>query len=129
MKTERKVTMKHIEILILITLIAALFVAAGLSGNKILFIDGPRPAVIALGIVGMALCAISVGKAITAAPASILAILGYLFGAVALLAFLTQIFKWEIPFIGEPKNALIVLGSSMVIKSFLSRFVHLLGSR
>lgn len=128
-KTERKAVMKHIEILILVIVITAFIVYAGLSGQKILFIDGPRSAVIVLGIVGMALCAISVGKAITAAPASLLAIAGYIVGTVALLTFATQIFKWELPVIGDAKNALIVLGSCMVLKSILSRFVHLLGNQ
>lgn len=36
---------------------------------------------------------ISVGKFVTAAPAHPLTILGYLFGSVALLAFLAQIFR------------------------------------
>ena len=124
MKTERKAVMKNIEILVVVTVVAALFVAAGLSGKKILFIDGPRPAVIALGVVGMALCAISVGKAITMAPAGILSILGYIVGTVALLTFVTQIFKWDLPVIGDAKNALIVLASCMVLKSLLSRFIH-----
>lgn len=124
MKTERRAVMKNIEILILVTVVAVLFVIAGLSGKRILFIEGPRAATIALGVVGMALCAISVGKAITGAPASILAILGYVIGAVALLTFVTQIFKWDLPVIGEAKNALIVLGACMVLKSVLSRFIH-----
>lgn len=121
--------MKNIEILVVVTVITALVVFAGLAGKKLLFIDGPRSAVITLGVIGMALCAISVGKAINAAPVSFLAILGYIIGAVALLTFLTQIFKWELPVIGDPKSALLVLGSCMVLKSFLSRFVHLLGNR
>jgi drug/metabolite transporter (DMT)-like permease len=119
--------MKHLEIFVLVAVITVLIVIAGLSGKKILFIDGARSAVITLGIVGMALCAISVGKAITNGPASFLAILGYLFGAIALLAFLTQIFKWDLPVVGDPKNALLVMGACMIVKSFLSRFVHLLG--
>jgi hypothetical protein len=129
MTKERKSIMRNIEILVLVIVIAGLFVFTGLSGKKILFIDGPRSATIALGIIGMALCAISVGKAITAAPASPLAIAGYIVGATALLALLTQIFKWHLPLIGDAKTALIVLASCMVIKSLLSRFVHLLGAR
>lgn len=118
--------MKNVPVLILVTAVAGLMVAFGLSEKKILFLQGPRAATIALGVIGMLLCTISVGRFISAAPVHPLSILGYVIGTVALLAFLTQIFAWKLPVIGDPKAALIVLASAMVVKSVIARFAHLI---
>ncbi len=118
--------MKNVWILVIEIVIAGALVALGLSGKKFLFIEGARTATIVLGVVGMALCTIGVGKFISLAPAHPLSILGYLLGTVALLALLTQIFKWDIIFIGNANTALIVLASAMVLKSVIGRFAHVL---
>lgn len=116
--------MKKTQFLILTIVVAGLMVALGLSGIRILFLQGPRSAAIALGIIGMLLCTISVGKFISAAPAHPLSILGYIIGSVAMLTFLAQVFAWKLPVIGDPKTALVVLALAMVAKSVIARFLH-----
>ena len=72
--------MRNIQILIFEIVIVGLMVWFGFSEHKILFLQGPRSATISLGIIGMLLCTLSVGKFVSAAPANPLTILGYLFG-------------------------------------------------
>jgi hypothetical protein len=118
--------MKAIPVAIVTIVIAVLLVIAGNSGNRYWFINGPRSAAITLGAIGFFLCMISVGKFITAAPAHPLSILGYLLGTIALLAWLTQIFQWKLPYIAEPKTALFVLAACIIIKTIIGRFSGLL---
>lgn len=116
--------MKNIGILILELIVTGLLVWAGLSGKKILFIDGARSAVIMLGIIGMFFCMISIGKFIQTAPMHPLTIVGYIFGAIALLTFVVQIFQWQVPFICDPKIALYVMAICIGIKSLTGRFIE-----
>lgn len=63
--------MKGIGILAAEWFITSLIVYAGLSGKQILFINGPRSAVITLGAIGFAMCMVmpTIGKFISNAPA------------------------------------------------------------
>jgi hypothetical protein len=119
--------MKGIGVLVAEWLITGLIVYAGLSGKQILFINGPRTAVITLGIIGFAMCMImpTIGKFISNAPAHPLTIMGYIFGTVALLTTVAQIFKWNAPIIYDPKIALFVVAGCIVIKSIIGRFAPL----
>jgi hypothetical protein len=103
--------------------ITALIVYAGLSGQQILFINGTRTAVITLGIIGFAMCTImsTIGIFIKNAPAHPLTIMGYIFGIIALLTTVAQIFKWNIPIIYDPKIALVIVAGCIVIKSIIGR--------
>jgi hypothetical protein len=94
----------------------------GSSARKFWLVDSPRSAVITLGVIGFFLCMLSVGKFIQRAPASPLSILGYLFGAAALLTLLVQIFRWPFPILSDPQTALYVIGVSMVVKALIGRF-------
>jgi hypothetical protein len=123
--TGKGVTMQGIGIAVLTLSVTALIVYFGLSGKKIWFLDGPRSAVITLGVIGMAFCTISVGKFITAAPVHPLSILGYLIGTVALLTLLTQIFKWNLSVVQEPVPALWVLAACIVLKTVIGRLYFL----
>ncbi|KPU42689.1 hypothetical protein OXPF_37430 [Oxobacter pfennigii] len=116
--------MKEIGIAVITIVVTIVIVFNGINGNKILFINGPRSAVITLGAIGMLFCTISIGKFITAAPAHPLTILGYLVGTVALLVLLTQIFKWNLPFVHEPETALYVMAACIAIKTVIGRFSH-----
>ena len=114
--------MKSIGVFIMEAAVCGLLLWAGLSNRKILFINGPRSAVITLGIIGMLVfCTISVGKFISAAPAHPLTIAGYLVGAFAMLTFLAQLFKWSIPVIGDAKTALFLIAGSILVKSIIAR--------
>lgn len=118
--------MREIGIAIGTLSITALIVLAGTSGNGILFINGPRSAVITLGAVGMIFCTISIGKFVTAAPAHPLTLLGYLLGTLALLILLGQIFQWKLPVIHEPKTALYIMAVCILLKTVIGRFSHFL---
>lgn len=118
--------MKNIEILIMEVILAAVFVTLGLTNMKVLFLQGPRVMTIVLGIMGMLLCTISIGKFISTAPAHPLMILGYVVGVVALTAFVTQVFKIGIPVLENPKKALVILAVALVLKGFIARLLPLL---
>lgn len=118
--------MKNFPILIFEVILIALFTAAGFSGHKFFFLQGTRSAAITLGIVGMLLCTISVGRFISAAPAHPLSILGYLFGTISMIAFLSQVFRWHIPFFGKGDAALILIAVSMLMNSIIARFGSIL---
>ncbi|MGI6618019.1 MAG: hypothetical protein ACOX36_08285 [Saccharofermentanales bacterium] len=118
--------MKNVEILIMEVILSAVFVALGLTNTKVLFLQGARTMTIILGIMGMLLCTMSIGKFISAAPAHPLTILGYIFGVVALTAFVTQVFKIGIPVLEDPEKALVILAVALVLKGFIARFQPLL---
>ena len=118
--------MKNIEILIMEVILAAVFVTLGITNTKVLFLQGPRMMTIVLGIMGMLLCTISIGKFISTAPAHPLTILGYVVGVMALTAFVTQVFKIGIPVLEGPEKALVILAVAMVLKGLIARFQLLL---
>lgn len=118
--------MKDIGILGMEAVVAGLIAFAGLSDKRILFIHGPRSAVITLGVIGILMCTISVGKFISAAPTHPLTLAGYFFGAVAMMAFLSQVFRWGIPVIGDPRLALYILAGCIIVKGIIGRFVHMI---
>ncbi|HHT24315.1 MAG TPA: hypothetical protein GXZ76_02195 [Clostridiaceae bacterium] len=118
--------MSNIEILIFEVILSVVIVVLGLTNTKVLFIQGPRAMTIVLGIMGMLLCTISIGKFISAAPGHPLTILGYIFGCVALIAFITQIFKLEIPVLKDPAKALVILAVALAVKGLIARFQPLL---
>jgi len=104
-----------------------LIVWAGSSGKKILFIGSPRAAVITLGSIGIVVfCTISVGQFVSAAPAHPLTVAGYLVGTIAMLTFFTQVFKWKVPMINNPRTALFVLAGCIVIKSIIARIGYVI---
>lgn len=114
--------MKNVSVLILEIVITVSITTFGLSGVKVLGMKGPRVAVIILGIVGMLLCTVSIGKFISSDPISLQSLIGYIFGTAALLSFITQLFKWNLPYISNPTVALLVLAVSILIKSVVARF-------
>lgn len=107
-------------------ILSAVIVALGLTNTKILFIQGPRAMTIVLGIIGVLLCTNSVGKFVSASPFHPLTILGYIFGALAMLTFITQIFKLKIPVLEDPAKALVILAAAFVLKGLIARFLPVL---
>ncbi|MDP4153554.1 MAG: hypothetical protein Q8865_08990 [Bacillota bacterium] len=118
--------MKNVSILIFEVILTGLFLFLGLTGKKLFFLQGARSSVITLGIIGMLLCTISVGKFISSAPSNPLTILGYIFGTIAMIAFLTQVFNWNIPIFNNSKSALIILAVSLIAKGTIARFNQLI---
>lgn len=120
--------MKGIGILAAEWAVTGMIVYAGLCGRKLFFIDGPRSAVIMLGLIGFTMCMVmpTIGKFISNAPAHPLTIMGYIFGVMALFTTVVQLFNWQIPLIQDPKNALFLIAGCIVIKSIIGRFSFLL---
>ncbi|MGM0241150.1 MULTISPECIES: hypothetical protein [Enterococcus] len=120
--------MKGIGILIVEWIITGLIVYAGLSNKQILFINGPRTAVITLGIIGFAMCMImpTIGKFISNAPMHPLTIVGYIFGVIPLVITVVQMFKWNIPIIYDSKTALFIVAGCIILKSIIGRFAPLI---
>ncbi len=119
--------MNGIAVLIGEWLITGVIVYAGLSGKQILFINGPRSAVLTLGAIGFAMCMImpTIGKFISNAPAHPLTIMGYAFGIIALLTTAAQLFRWKIPGLSDPRAALLIVAGCIVIKSIIGRLAPL----
>lgn len=115
--------MKEIGILLAEWSVTGLIVYAGFCGRRVLFIDGPRSATLTLGAIGFAMCMVmpAIHIFISRTPAHPLTILGYLFGALAVLAAATQLFRWGIPYLKDPAIALIVIAACIVIKSIIAR--------
>ncbi len=95
-------------------------VAAGVSSQGFWFIHGEKSAVITLGVVGMLLCTLSIGKFI-AVPANPWSILGYVLGTAALLIFLGQIFHWSLPLVTSPRIALYGLAACLLAMGLIAR--------
>lgn len=114
---------KTLPIYLLAGIIGLLSLYGGLSGQKILFINSPKTALITLAIVGFIMCSTgALAPFITNAPSHPLTLMGYTLGIVALIIALNQIFNWGIPLINDPKNALIVLSILIVVKIVIARF-------
>lgn len=118
--------MNNIEILIFEVILSTVIVILGLTNTKVIFLQGPRTMTIVLGIMGMLLCTVSIGKLISTAPAHPLTIMGYIFGVVALTAFITQVFKLDIPVLKDPTYALVILAVALIVKGLIARFQPML---
>jgi len=99
---------------------------AGFTEKELFFIKDSRTAAISLGVLGMMLCIISVGKFLNAAPANPLSIAGYIFGTLAMVTFLVQVFKWRVPVLSDSKYALIIFSAVIIIKFVIARLSFLL---
>ncbi|MFZ0445015.1 MAG: hypothetical protein WAM95_10375 [Bacillus sp. (in: firmicutes)] len=73
--------MKNPEIWFFEIVLTILLVVLGLTDTKVLFLQGARAMIIILGIAGMVLCTLSIGKFISVASANALTILKYIFGS------------------------------------------------
>ncbi|HWI64250.1 MAG TPA: hypothetical protein VNT75_20620 [Symbiobacteriaceae bacterium] len=101
--------------LILFGLLSATVSYAGITGTKLPLITSPRAALIALLVVGMAMCGpgMRVGTYKWTHPTMIA---GSLIGAVMLIVALAGIFGLKLPYVTGPRDALIILTGGMIIK-------------
>jgi hypothetical protein len=120
--------MKDLGILAVEWITTGLIVFAGLSGKQILFINGPRSAVITLGAIGFIMCMVmpSVGLFVRNAPAHPVTIVAYIVGLAALFITLVQVFHWDIPVVNDPTMALYIVAGCIVVKSIIARCATLL---
>lgn len=101
--------------LTLLGLLSATAAYAGITGTKLPLLSSPRAALIALLIVGMAMCSVGMrfGTYKWTHPTMIA---GSVIGAVMLTVALAGIFGLKLPFVAGPRDAIIILSGAMAIK-------------
>ena len=121
----------HIFIIPLVLgMAAAVIVYSGLSGKTLPLISGPHGTIIALLVVGLAMCAFGILQVSASGRwASPLAILGYLLGAVTLVVIISPLTGWKLPLIQSEAQAVAAAAGLMAVKFLIgtaSFFFHLL---
>jgi hypothetical protein len=99
----------------------------GLAGFKILFITNARIAAITVAAAGFVMCSTGLlAPFVSTAPAHPLTIAGYLLGALALFAGIVQLFNLHVPLLADPKTALWVMATVIVLKVTIAQFSFLI---
>ena len=112
--------------------VAAAFITfVTLTGQILPLIGGPRPALIALFIIGFAMCTTGGLKEVGAnlSWASPLAIVGYILGAAVLLIFVGTLAGWKLPLIEDEFQAVEAVAIFIAVKFVIGTvgsFFHLL---
>jgi len=108
--------------------VVGVIVFAALTGKMLPLIGSPRASLIALLIVGMAMCMGGIGQVGASGRwASPLAILGYLLGATILIIIISSFAGWKLPLIAGETQAVAAVGILIAIKFLvgtLSFFFH-----
>lgn len=92
-------------------------VFAALAGKSLPLISGPRAALIAVLIIGMAACTGGIGQvAASGRWLSAPAILGYLLGLAILVVTVAALAGWRLPFIQSETQALAIVAALMAVK-------------
>jgi hypothetical protein len=108
-------------------LVSALLVLLVLTGRKIPLISSERLALAALVIIGMAACANGIGRVAAGGEwLHPLAILGYLLGGLILIVGAAAFFGIHLPFIGNTRQAILVIGVLGIGKLILSTLHRLI---
>lgn len=98
-------------------LVVAGIVFAAQAGRSLLFISTPHASLIALLVVGMAMCMGGIGQVGASGRwISPLAILGYLLGAAILMIIVAGLAGWKLPLITGEKQAIIAVGIMIAVK-------------
>jgi hypothetical protein len=97
--------------------VVAGIVWAALSGRTLPLIASPRASLVALLVVGMAMCMGGIGQVGASGRwASPLAILGYLLGATILIIIISSFAGWKLPLIAGETQAVAAVGILIAIK-------------
>ena len=100
-----------------LSLACAGIVYSTLAGKTLPLISGPRAALIALLVIGMAACMGGIGQVGASGRwASPLAIVGYLLGAAILVVFIAAFAGWKLPFAQNETQAVAVVAVLMAVK-------------
>lgn len=111
-------------------IIAAIITYAGLTGKELPMISGAHGTLIALLVVGMAMCAFGILQ-VTARGrwVSPLAITGYILGIAILVVMVSTFSGWKLPLIHSETQAVVTVAVLMAVKYLIgtaSFFLHLL---
>jgi hypothetical protein len=100
------------------------------TGKVLPLISGPRATLIALFIVGFAMCAFGIMQVAASGHwISPLAIVGYLLGAIILVVFISTLMGKYLPFVQTNDQAVVAIAVLMGVKFLIgttSFFLHLL---
>jgi hypothetical protein len=121
---------QNILVPVFLGVVAAGIVYASLTGKQLPLIPGPRAALIALLVIGMAMCAPGILQvSVSGRWASPLAIVGYLLGASILVMIVSTLCGWKLPLIQDETQAVAAIAVLMAVKFLIgttSFFLHLL---
>lgn len=109
-------------------LVSAGIVYSTLAGKTLPLIAGPRAALIALLVIGMAACMGGIGQVGASGRwTSPLAIVGYLLGAATLAVFIAALAGWKLPLVQNETQAVAAVAALMAVKFLIgipSFFFH-----
>lgn len=100
------------------------------TGKVLPLISGPRATLVALFIVGFAMCAFGIKQvAVSGHWVSPLAIIGYLLGAIILVVFVSALTGRNLPFVQNDDRAVVAIALLISVKFLIgttSFILHLL---
>ena len=108
--------------------VVAVIVVAALSGKTLPLIGSPRASLVALLVVGMAMCMGGIGQVGASGRwGSPLAIIGYLLGTTILIIIISAFAGWKLPLIAGETQAVAAVGILIATKFLIgtaSFFFH-----
>jgi hypothetical protein len=117
MKGKTMNTFTHFLMPLFLGVLVAGIVYAALSGIVLPLIATPHASLIALLVVGMAMCTGGIGQVgLSGRWASPLAILGYILGTVILIIIISTFTSWKLPLIAGEIQAVAAVGILIAIK-------------
>jgi len=109
---------------ILLALLVTAVVFIAVTGKKVPVLSNPRLAMIAVLVLGMAMCTSGIGRvAVLQQWTHPLAILGYLLGALILVIGLGTVFGWKLPLIQSDAQATLLVAVLIGLK-VVNTLVH-----
>ena len=101
----------------------AVIVFAGLNGKSLPLINSPKASLIALLVVGMAMCTGGIGQVgVSGKWASPLAIVGILLGVLILVIIIAALAGFKLPIITGDMQAIAAVGILIAIKFVIGTF-------
>ena len=108
--------------------VVAVIVFAALSGKPLPLINNPKASLIALLVVGMAMCTGGIGQVgVSGRWTSPLAIVGILLGVLILVIIISALSGWTLPIVSGEIQAIAAVGILIAIKILIgtvSYFFH-----
>lgn len=116
---------------LLLGIVVIIITNATLAGKQLPFVSSPRAALVALLVVGMAMCALGgIGQVGASGRwVSPLAIPGYLIGVTLLVVIMAGLAGWDLPLIHGEEDAVLATTALIGVKTLigtLGYFFHLL---
>jgi hypothetical protein len=97
--------------------VCALIVYTTLTGKPLLFITTPKAGLIALLVVGMAMCTGGIGQVAASGKwVSPMAFAGYLLGLAILVVFFAGLTGWKLPLVQNINQAVAAIAALMLVK-------------